>query len=94
MNDAKQALECRHYAAYTGARLPLKPITRIDDCEIQQRNTYFRGYYDDRSCLVALEKVAYGEVEFKHRYSYHADGRIKAVELLARFEAPRVMRFD
>lgn len=89
-----QDLECRHFATYTGVKLPLKLITPLDADDLERRMTYFRGYYDADSRLVALEKVVYGEVEFEHRYQYYADGRIKSAELSEPDEETRVMQFE
>ena len=92
--STEQKPGCRHFASYTGVSLPLKLITLLDDAGVDRRITYFRGYYDDRSRLVALEKVVYGEIEFEHRYAYHPDGRLKSAELREPDEAPRLMEFD
>jgi hypothetical protein len=89
-----QNLECRHFASYTGVELPLKLITPLNDEAVDRRITYFRGYYDAQSRLVAVEKVVYGEIEFEHRYTYHSDGRLKSAELLEPDEEPRVLQFD
>jgi hypothetical protein len=92
--ETGQHLECRHFASYSGVQLPLKLITPLAGDDLERRITYFRGYYDDQSRLVALEKVVYGEIEFEHRYQYHPDGRIKRAELCEQDEDPRVMDFD
>jgi pyruvate-formate lyase-activating enzyme len=92
--STEQKPGCRHFASYTGVSLPLNLITPLDDSDLDRRITYFRGYYDDRSRLVALEKVVYGEIEFEHRYAYHPDGRLKSAELREPDEAPRLMEFD
>ena len=94
MPDTAADLECRHYATYSGVKLPLNLITPLADDDLARRMTYFRGYYDDRSRLVALEKVVYGEIEFEHRYQYHEDGRIKCAEVCEQDEEPRLMHFD
>lgn len=92
--ENRQSLVCRHYASYSGVSLPLKLITPLDDDSLDRRITYFRGYYNDREQLVALEKVVYGEVEFEHRYQYYPDSRIKSAELIEVDEDPRVVQFD
>lgn len=93
-NSGLEGLECRHFVSYTGVSLPLKLITPLEDENLDRRITYFRGYYNDQGQLMAVEKVVYGEIEFEHRYQYHADGRLKSAELIEVDEAPRVMQFD
>ena len=90
----KPDLICRYYVTYTGVSLPLNLITPLEEEGLEQRITYFRGYYDDQERLMAVEKVVYGEVEFEHRYDYHDDGRIKSAELIEADEDPRIMQFD
>jgi hypothetical protein len=92
--ENKDSLHCRHFVSYTGVSLPLKLITPLDDEGVDKRITYIRGYYNDQDQLMALEKVVYGEVEFEHRYQYHADGRIKSAELIEADEEPNIMLFD
>jgi hypothetical protein len=89
-----EALVCRHYVSYSGVELPLNLITPLEGENLDRRITYFRGYYNDQQQLVALEKVVYGEVEFEHRYEYHADGRLKSAVLIEVDEDPRVVQFD
>lgn len=45
--------------------------------EEDNRNTYYRGYYDHQNRLLCCEKVVYGDVEMEHRYHYHDNGAIK-----------------
>jgi hypothetical protein len=72
---------CRHFVTYTGVRLPFKLVNPLADSEIQNRNTYFRGYYDAQDRLTGFDKIVYGEVELAHRYEYHADGALKQAEI-------------
>ncbi len=88
------ALVRRHFASYTGVRLPLKLITPLDDAELERRITFFRGYFDACDQLVTIEKVVYGEIEFTHHYAYHDDGRIKRAALHQDDEEPRILSFD
>ena len=91
--STEQKMECRHFASYTGVSLPLNLITPLDDSDVDRRITYFRGYYDDRSRLVALEKVVYGEIEFEHRYAYHDNGVLRCAEIDTEDET-HVAEFD
>jgi hypothetical protein len=90
----KQSLTCRHFVTYTGVELPLNLVTPLEEEGLEQRITFFRGYYDGSEQLMAVEKVVYGEVEFEHRYQYHNDGRLRLVELIEADEEPRIMQFD
>lgn len=92
--EGKESLTCRHYVTYSGVSLPLKLVTPVEEEGLENRITFFRGYYDDRDQLMMVEKIVYGEVEFKHHYQYHEDGRLKHVELIEVDEEPRVMQFD
>lgn len=92
--ESKQSLSCRHFVSYSGVKLPLKLITPLDGESVDKRITYFRGYYNQQAQLVAVEKVVYGEIEFEHRYDYHADGRLKSAELREPEETPRVLQFE
>ncbi len=88
------ALAHKHFASYTGVSLPLQLITPLDDDDLDQRITFFRGFYDEQSRLVGVQKVVYGEVEFEHRYQYGDDGKISQAELLEPDEDPRILTFD
>lgn len=92
--QTEQELTCRHYVSYSGVKLPLKLITPLEADKLDGRITYFRGYYDQQDRLVGLEKVVYGEIEFEHRYTNDADGRLKTAELIEPDEEPRVMDFS
>jgi hypothetical protein len=94
MLENKQSLTCRHYVTYSGMELPLNLVTPMEEDDLENRITFFRGYYDERDQLMAVEKVVYGEIEFEHRYQYHDDGRLKLVELIETGEEPRLLQFD
>jgi hypothetical protein len=94
MNENKPSLTCRHFVTYSGVDLPLNLVTPLEENELEQRITFFRGYYDGGEQLLAVEKVVYGEIEFEHHYQYHGDGRLKRVELIEADEEARVMQFD
>ncbi len=84
----------RCFVSYSGVKLPLNLVNPLDDAGLQNRITYFRGYYDAQDRLVACEKVVYGEIEFVHRYEYHANGALMQAEITEADEEPRFMRFD
>lgn len=72
----EQATTCRYFTSYSGVKLPLKLVGELDDGDMSNRNTYFRGSFDDAGQLIVCEKLVYGETEFRHEYRYHPDGRI------------------
>lgn len=41
------------------------------------RNTYYRGYFDNQDRLLLCQKIVYGEVESEHRYEYYPNGLLK-----------------
>ncbi|HZW25309.1 MAG TPA: DUF6156 family protein [Gallionella sp.] len=73
--------DIRYFVTYSGIRLPFKLISELQEHEVRNRNTYFRGYFDERQRLTGFDKLAYGEVELTHRYSYHDNGMLASAEI-------------
>lgn len=71
----------RFFVTYTGIKLPLKLINELQPDEVENRNTFFRGYFDGQDRLTSFDKLAYGEVELRHDYTYHDNGKIRAAEI-------------
>ncbi len=71
----------RYYTSYSGTKLPLKLVGELAADDMRNRNTYFRGTYDAAGQLLCCEKVVYGEVELRHAYRYHPDGRLARAEI-------------
>ena len=71
----------RCFLTYTGVKLPFKLVTPLGDSEVENRNTYFRGYFDEQERLLGFDKVVYGEIEMAHRYAYYPNGTLKQVEV-------------
>jgi hypothetical protein len=71
----------RFFVTYTGIRLPFKLVNELQPHETENRNTFFRGYFDERERITGFDKIAYGEVELAHRYTYHDNGKIKSAEI-------------
>lgn len=86
--------ECRHFVSYSGVKLPLKLVNPLEETDLDNRNTYFRGWYDSQERIVGCQKVVYGEIEFEHRYEYHANGVLKRAEVSNADEEPRILSFD
>jgi hypothetical protein len=64
---------CRYFLTYTGVKLPLRLLNELEPGQIENRNTYFRGYFDEKERLTGIQKVVYGEIELQHRYEYRDD---------------------
>jgi len=71
---------CRFFVTYTGIKLPFRLINELQASEVENRNTFFQGYYDEQDRLTGFDKLAYGEIELAHRYTYR-NGRLSAAEI-------------
>ena len=71
----------RIFTSYTGVKLPFKLVNELQPAEVENRNTFFRGHFDEHERISGFEKIAYGEVELKHHYSYHDNGKLSAAEI-------------
>lgn len=74
--------ECRYFLTYSGVKLPFNLLNELDAAEIENRNTFFCGYFDADGRLNGLRKMVYGEVEMEHRYTYHPNGVLKQAEVI------------
>ncbi|AOV17034.1 hypothetical protein BJI67_08160 [Acidihalobacter aeolianus] len=84
-----------HFTSYTGVTLPLKLVNPLDDSALDNRNTYFRGYFDGDDRLILCQKVVYGEVELEHRYEYHPNGQLQRAGIkIFDEDSESVMLFD
>lgn len=87
-------LNCRFFVTYSGVKLPLKLLNELSSSDIENRNTFFRGYFDTQERLIRLEKVVYGELELQHQYSYHANGVLQSATITDMDEEVTVLSFD
>ncbi|OYY92671.1 MAG: hypothetical protein B7Y41_14800 [Hydrogenophilales bacterium 28-61-23] len=71
----------RYFTTYTGVKLPFKLVNALDAGEVENRNTYFLGYFDAEERLTGFDKLVYGEIELAHRYVYHANGALQQAEI-------------
>jgi len=76
-----EALICRYFTTYSGVALPFKLVGELEASAINNRNTWFQGYFDAGGVLHMLQKVVYGEVELEHRYAY-SDGKLQRCEII------------
>jgi hypothetical protein len=72
---------CRFFVTYTGVKLPFRLVNQLEGSAVENRNTFFRGYFDAQDRITGFDKVAYGEVELTHCYAYHDNGRLKQAEI-------------
>lgn len=75
MNTHAYRIRC--FTSYSGIALPLKLVSEIPEEDMRNRNTYFRGCYDQQNRLCICRKIVYGETEFEHRYTYFDNGNLK-----------------
>lgn len=73
--------KARFFVTYTGVKLPFKLVNELQASEVENRNTYFQGYFDENDRLTGFDKLAYGEIELAHRYTYHSNGKLSAAEI-------------
>lgn len=71
----------RFFVTYTGVKLPFKLVNELQTNEVENRNTFFRGYFDAQDRLTGFDKLAYSEIELMHRYEYHDNGKLKQAEI-------------
>ena len=74
-------VEARYFTSYTGVKLPFKLVNPLSGAEVENRNTYFLGYFDAEDRLTGFDKMVYGELELAHRYQYHANGNLRQAEI-------------
>lgn len=86
--------EPRFFVTYSGVKLPFNLVGELQDHEVQNRNTYFRGYFDGEDRLAGFDKLAYGEIELMHRYAYHDNGKLKQAEITDIDGEVTVLAFD
>lgn len=89
-----QNLECRYFVTYSGVKLPFKLSQPLTDAELQNRNTFFRAYFDDKDQLLFFQKMVYGESELEHRYSYDDNGVLQQAEITDADDEVTVLTFD
>ena len=73
---------CHYFVSYSGVQLPLNLVQPLEPDGLNNRNTYFRAWYNNQEQLVACQKIVYGEVEMGHRYDYRADGRLASARII------------
>jgi len=74
-------LTVRYFTTYSGIKLPFRLTAELTEAETDNRNTFFKGYFDAAGVMHAFEKVVYGEIEQEHRYTYGEDGALVRAEI-------------
>lgn len=72
----------RHFVSYSGIKLPLKLVNELTPENSSNRNTFYRGYFNEAELLTCCQKVVYGEIESEHYYEYHENGLIKQARII------------
>jgi hypothetical protein len=86
--------KCRYFVTYSGVKLPLRLLNELEAAQLDNRNTYFRGYFDEQDRLVKLQKIVYSEIELEHRYRYNSDGILIHAEIIDAEGEVTPMSFD
>jgi len=84
----------RYFLSYTGVKLPLTMVTPLEEAQTRNRNTFFSTQFDNQERLVLCRKIVYGEMEFEHRYCYHANGTLARAEITDDDDETQVLEFD
>jgi hypothetical protein len=84
----------RFFVTYTGVKLPFKLVNELQASEVENRNTFFCGYFDAHDRLTGFDKLAYSEIELVHRYEYHGNGKLKQAEITDIDGEVTVLNFD
>ena len=71
----------RYFVSYSGIKLPLKLVNEITEDYLNNRNTYYCGYFDAKGRMMLCQKVVYGEVESEHQYQYYDNGILKQAQI-------------
>jgi intein-encoded DNA endonuclease-like protein len=66
----------RYFLSYSSIKLPLKLVNEITEADLNYRNFYYRGVFDEKGQLLHCQKIVYGEVESEHLYRYGANGEL------------------
>lgn len=91
---SSEALECRYFVTYSGVQLPLKLTTPLQEADLQNRNTFFRGYFDAEHRLMRCQKLVYAAIELEHNYAYDAEGKLQCAEITDADGEIHILHFD
>ncbi|MEQ1638301.1 MAG: DUF6156 family protein [Methylococcales bacterium] len=83
--------EWRYFVSYSGVKLPLKLVNEIPVASLNNRNTYYRVYFDAQDRLLLCQKMVYNEVESEHRYAYDETGVLKQAQITEEDEVREIL---
>lgn len=66
--------QTRYFLSYRSVKLPLKLVNEITEADLNYRNFYYQGEFDENGLLLNCQKIVYNEVESEHRYRYDGNG--------------------
>ncbi len=80
----------RYFLSYSSIKLPLNLVNEINEADLNHRNFYYRGVFDDQGRLSHCQKIVYNEVESEHYYRYHDSGRLVWAQVIEDDEAREI----
>ncbi|MDO9105132.1 MAG: DUF6156 family protein [Methylovulum sp.] len=92
--NSEGCCDCRYFISYSGVKLPLKLVDPLTATQLNNRNTYFQGYFDVQERLLLCQKVVYGEIELEHRYTYYSNNVLRQAEITDADGELTVLQFD
>ena len=91
---SKENNQYRYFLTYSGVELPLKLVSPIELNETENRNTYFRAYYDTANRMIHCQKIVYDEIEFEHNYEYYDEGMIRQAHIVDMDDEEKTIQFS
>ncbi|MGZ8946375.1 MAG: DUF6156 family protein [Methylococcaceae bacterium] len=88
--NPEQQTEVRYFVSYSGIKFPLKLVNEITEASLNNRNTYYCGYFDAQDKMLLCQKIVYGEVESEHQYQYYGNGVLKSAQITEDDEAREI----
>ena len=86
--------ECRYFVTYSGVKLPLKLCQPLEQAALNNRNTFFRAWFDAQDRITGFQKMVYSEVELEHRYQYYENGALMQAEIVDAEGEITILNFD
>ena len=80
-SELKNRGALRFFVTYSGVSLPFNLTGELQAYQIENRNTYFRAYFNESGLMSGFEKIAYDEIELKHEYEYYDNGSLKLASI-------------
>jgi hypothetical protein len=71
------SVQRRYFTTYSGVKLPFKLVNELAPAAVENRNTYFVGFFDVEAHMIGFDKLVYGEIELAHRYLYYPGSALR-----------------